>query len=51
MKFQLAAAALLIAVIGALYVVTSDSNTPQQSQPAQTAPTSEEKAMSTLKIN
>lgn len=56
MKFQIAAALVLLLALGAVVVLTDgEVAKPQhqaaQPQPAQTAPTSEEKAMSTLKIN
>ena len=55
MKFQIAAALVLLLALGAVVVLTDgEVAKPQQAaqpQPAQTAPTSEEKAMSTLKIN
>ena len=52
MKFQIGAAILLVVALGVVGFLTGAfESSPQQPQPAQTAPTSEEKAMSTLKIN
>lgn len=50
MKFQIVAGILLFAVLGAVYLVT-EGDAPPTPQPVQTAPTSDEKAMSNLKIN
>lgn len=54
MKFQIAAALLLLAALAVAVVLSGEGEPkgpPAANAPAQSAPTSDEKAMSTLKIN
>lgn len=54
MKFQVVAALLLMVVLAIVVIVSGEgepSGPPAANAPAQPSPTSDEKAMSTLKIN